>query len=251
MRELTASGHTDLLLGVLPLTGQLPARIADYEKAAKALGDPWLTLNAEREHALGEYTRGDLAGAEARLLRAVAECQVAKADYRCGQMEHLLAHIYKDEHRLVEAREHALAGLDQARRTQEWTLQADLLLVMGDMARFRNAFALTRAYLQEQSLRDRGCAAQRHVHESLASLHVFALRPQAARAELDKAPACEVPSFLNGAFVLADLARLDGRPDDVERVRDGLKKLDAAGWLRPGERVMATHIEGRAVSAAT
>ena len=247
VRELVASGHADLLLGVLPLAGGLPAHIDAYEKAAKALGDPWLTLNAERERALVEYTQGDLAGAEARLLRAVAECRGAKADFRCGQLEHLLAHIYKDEHRLVEAREHALAGLDWARRTQEWTLQADLLLVMGDLARFRNAFALTRAYLQEQALRDRGCAAQRHVHESLASLHVFALRAREARAELDKASACEVPFFLNGAFVLADLARLDPRPDDVERVRDGLKKLGAVGWLRPGERVMATHIEGRAV----
>ncbi|MCP3136197.1 CHAT domain-containing protein [Pyxidicoccus xibeiensis] len=248
VRELSATGNSDLLLGVLPLAGQLPARIAEYEQAAKTLGDPWLLLNGERERAMGEYTRGDLAGAEARLLRALAECQAAKADFRCAQVEHLLSHIYKDEHRLVEAREHAMAGLEWARRTQEWTLQADLLLVMGDMARFRNAFALTRAYLQEQALRDRGCAAQRHVHESLASLHVFALRPQAARAELERAPACELPLFLNGAFVLADLARLDSRPDDVERVRDGLKKLDAAGWLRPGERVMATHIEGRAVS---
>jgi tetratricopeptide (TPR) repeat protein len=247
VRELTASGNTDILLGVLPLAGGLPARIDAYAQAAQALGDPWLTLNAERERALAEYSRGDLAGAEARLLRAVAECRTVKADYRCAQLEHLLAHIYKDEHRLVEAREHALAGLQWARQGQEWVLQADLLLVMGDMARFRNAFALTRAYLQEQALRDRGCAAQRHVHESLASLHVFALRPDAARAELDKAPACEVPFFLNGAFVLADLARLAPRPDDVERVQDGLKKLDAAGWLRPGERVMATHIEGRAV----
>ena len=247
VRELAASEHSDLLLGVLPLTGGLPAHLPEYEKAAKAVGDPWFALNAEREAARAEYARGDLAGAEARLLRALPECRAAKADYRCGQMEHLLAHIYKDEHRLVEAREHALAGLQWARQTQEWTLQADLLLVMGDMARFRNAFALTRAYLQEQALRDRGCAAQRHVHESLASLHVFALRPEAARAELDKAPACEVPIFLNGAFVLADLARLAPRPDDVERVRDGLKKLDAAGWMRPGERVMATHIEGRAV----
>ncbi|MCY0998956.1 CHAT domain-containing protein [Myxococcus sp. MISCRS1] len=247
VKELSGSQHQDILLGVLPLAGGLPAHIDVYEKVARALGDSWLTLNAERERALAEYGKGDLAGAEARLLRAVAACEVAKADYRCGQLEHLLAHIYKDEHRLVEAREHALAGLGWARQTQEWTLQADLLLVLGDMARFRNAFALTRAYLGEQALRDRGCAADRHVHESLASLHVFALRPQAAREELEKAPVCDVPFFLNGAFVLADLARLDPKPGDVEKVREGLAKLDAAGWLRPGEKVMATHIQGRAV----
>ncbi|MCE9669137.1 CHAT domain-containing protein [Myxococcus stipitatus] len=247
VRELSGTEHQDLLLGVLPLSGGLPRHLDAYERAAAATGDAWLTLNAEREHALAEYGRGDLAGAEARLLSAISACGSAKADYRCGQLEHLLAHIYKDEHRLLEAREHALAGLQWARQTQEWTLQADLLLVLGDLARFRNAFALTRAYLGEQALRDRGCAASRHVHESLASLRVFALQPAQARAELDQAPACEVPFFLNGAFVLADLARLDPRPGDVERVRDGLRKLDAAGWLRPGEKVMATHIEGRAV----
>ncbi|WP_163863418.1 CHAT domain-containing protein [Myxococcus eversor] len=246
-KALAGTEHQDILLGVLPLAGGLPARLDTYEQAAKSLGDSWLTLNVERERALAEYARGDLAGAEARLLRAVAACGSAKADYRCGQLEHLLAHIYKDEHRLVESREHALAGLQWARQSQEWKLQADLLLVLGDLARFRNAFALTRAYLGEQALRDRSCAASRHVHESLASLHVFALQPQAARAELQKAPACEVPFFLNGAFVLADLARLDPKPGDAEQVRDGLKKLDAAGWLRPGERVMAAHIEGRAV----
>ncbi|MCP3100992.1 CHAT domain-containing protein [Myxococcus sp. K15C18031901] len=247
VRELSGTEHQDVLLGVLPLAGGLPKHLDAYERAAGALGDAWLTLNAEREHALAEYGRGDLAGAEARLLRAISTCGGARADYRCGQLEHLLAHIYKDEHRLLEAREHALAGLQWARQTQEWTLQADLLLVLGDLARFRNAFALTRAYLGEQALRDRGCAASRHVHESLASLRVFALQPGEARAELDQAPTCEVPLFLNGAFVLADLARLDPKPGDVERVRDGLRKLDAAGWLRPGEKVMATHIEGRAV----
>ncbi|NTX58165.1 CHAT domain-containing protein [Myxococcus sp. CA039A] len=246
-KEFAGSAHQDILLGLLPLAGGLPAHLDVYEQAAKSLGDAWLTLNVERERALAEYARGDLAGAEARLLRAVSACASAKADYRCGQLEHLLAHIYKDEHRLVESREHALAGLQWARQSQEWKLQADLLLVLGDLARFRNAFALTRAYLGEQALRDRSCSARRHVHESLASLHVFALQPKAAREELQKAPSCDVPFFLNGGLVLADLARLDPKPGDVEQVREGLKKLDAAGWLRPGEKVIATHIEGRAV----
>ncbi|NMO16512.1 CHAT domain-containing protein [Pyxidicoccus fallax] len=247
VRELEGSENQDLLLGVLPLMGVHPTRLDTYEKAAKALGDPWVLLNSERERALSEYRSGDLAGAEARLLRAVAECNRVKADVRCGQLEHLLAHIYKDEHRLVESREHVLAGFQWAQRTQEWELQTDLLRVMGDLARFRNAFALTRAYLGEQALRDRSCEAGHHVHESLAAMHIFALRPDAARAELAKVPTCEVPFFLNGAYVLADLARLAPRPDDVERVRDGLRKLREGGWLRPGEQVLATHIEGRAV----
>ncbi|WP_164017745.1 CHAT domain-containing protein [Pyxidicoccus trucidator] len=246
-RELAASEHSDILLGVLPLTGQLPARLPEYTKAAKAVGDPWLMLNAEREAARAEYARGDLAGAEARLLRALPECHAAKAAYRCGQMEYVLAHIYTEEHRLVEAREHAVAGLQVARQGQEWMQQSDLLMVLGNVARYRNAFALARAYLGEQAARDGRCAARRQVQEGLAAMQVFALHPKEAREELEHAPACDVPFFINGAFVQADLARLDPRPGDVEALRDGLRKLEASGLLRPGERVLATHVEGRAV----
>ncbi|WP_163997812.1 CHAT domain-containing protein [Pyxidicoccus caerfyrddinensis] len=247
VRELEASGNSDFLLAVLPLTGQLPARLPEYEKAAKALGDPWFTLNVEREAARAEFARGDLAGAEARLLRALPACRAAKADYRCGQMEYVLSHIYTEEHRLVEAREHAVAGLQLARQAQEWTQQSDLLMVLGNVARYRNAFALARAYLGEQAARDGRCAARRQVQEGLAAMQVFALRPKEAREELEHAPVCDVPFFINGALVQADLARLDPRPGDVEALRDGLRKLESSGLLRPGELALATHIEGRAV----
>ncbi|QSQ20661.1 CHAT domain-containing protein [Pyxidicoccus parkwayensis] len=247
VKELSASEHSDILLGVLPLTGQLPARLPEYTKVAKALNDPWLTLNAEREAARAEFARGDLAGAEARLLRALPECRAAKADYRCSQMEYVLGHIYAEEHRLVEAREHAVAGLQWARQAQEWTQQSDLLMVLGNVARYRNAFALARAYLGEQAARDGQCAARRQVQEGLAAMQVFAMHSKEARAELAKAPTCDVPFFLNGALVQADLVRLDPRPGDVEALRDGLRKLESSNTLRPGERVMATHIEGLAV----
>lgn len=247
VRELVASGNQDFLLAVLPLTGQLPARLADYQKAAKALGDPWFTLNAEREAARAEFARGDLAGAEARLLRALPECRALKADYRCGQLAYVLAHIYTEEHRLVEAREVAVAGLQQARQAQEWGQQSDLLMVLGNVARYRNAFALARAWLGEQARRDGRCPARRQVHEGLAAMQVFALKPKEAREELERAPTCDVPFYVNGAFVLADLARLDPRPGDVEALREGLRKLESSGVLRPGERVLTTHIEGRAV----
>lgn len=247
VRQLSGSEHSDLLLGVLPLTGQLPARLAEYTKAAKALGDPWFTLNAEREAARAEIARGDLAGAEARLLRAVPECRAAKADYRCGQLAYVLSHLYAEEHRLVEAREHALAGLRQARQAQEWVQQADLMVVMGNVARFRNAFALARAWSGEQALRDGRCFTVRQAHEGLAAMQVFALRPAEARAQLAKAPACDVPFYTSGAFVLADLVRLDPKPGDLEALRQGLRKLESTPELRPGERVMLTHIEGRAV----
>ncbi|HZI14666.1 MAG TPA: zf-HC2 domain-containing protein, partial [Myxococcus sp.] len=247
VRQLSGSEHSDILLGVLPLTGQLPARLAEYEKAAKAVGDAWFTLNAEREAARAEIARGDLAGAESRLLRAVAECRAVKADYRCGQLAYVLSFLYAEEHRLVEAREQALAGLRGARAAQEWVQQLDLMLVMGNVARFRNAFSLARAWLREHELRDGRCLLVRQSREGLAAMQVFALKPGEAREELARAPTCEVPFYLNGALVLADLSRLDPRPGDVETLRDGLAKLRASGTLRPGELAMADHIEGRAL----
>ncbi len=244
LEAVRKSGETDLLLGALPLLGQMAAGMGDYEKAARALGDPWFLVNAELEKGKLDLSRGRLPLAESRFRAALVSC-ARDADYRCAQIEQSLSELYIATHRLVEAREHALAGLQQARRLNEAALQGSFLVLLGTAARFHDAFALARAYLGEYALRQGDFApAKALLHESLATLHIFALKPAKARAELELAFKTGAPITLIGALVLADLARLDPKPDDLERLGQVLEAIRPR--LRPGELALAEHIDGRA-----
>ncbi|HLL81148.1 MAG TPA: tetratricopeptide repeat protein, partial [Longimicrobium sp.] len=244
LEAVRRSGETDLLLGALPLLGQLGVALGDYEKAAKALGDPWFTVNVELEKGKADFYRGQVAEAESRLRAALTAC-AREADYRCAQVEQTIGDLFLVTHRLVEAREHALAGLQQARRLNEPVLQGNFLLLLGNTARFHDAFALARAYLGEYALRQGDFPpAKATLHEALATLHIFGLRPEKARAELERAFQTGAPISIVGAFVLADLARLDPRPDDLERLDKVLEGLKPR--LRPGELPLVEHLSGRA-----
>lgn len=246
VRQLQATGEQDILLGALPLLNMLPARVDLYEATARAVGDPWFLMNAQLQRARAQMAASELGQMEATLRAAVPACEQQKLDYRCAELELLLAELYTIEHRLSEARKHAHQGLAWARQVNDAALEVRGLQNLGQISRFQKGFALTRAYLQESALREPDyCPTQVHVHETLATVRMFELRTADARAELEGMPRCGTEPTLFSAYVLAELARIDPKPGDVEKVLALLDKLRAAGTLRVGTKLMAEHLEGR------
>ena len=246
VRQLQASGEQDILLGALPLLGMLPARVDLYEPAARAVADPWFLMSMEVQRAKAQLAASELSRMEATLTGALPSCEQQKLDARCAELEQVLAELYTAEHRLPEAHEHALRGMSWARQGNDSGQEVRLMQVLGQVARFRDGFALTRAYLQESALREpEYCATQVLVHETLANMRMFELRTAEARAELQGMPECGSPRTLLSAFVLTDLARIDPKPGDQERVLKLLDTLRASGTLRAGTKLIADHLEGR------
>ncbi|ATB43251.1 hypothetical protein CYFUS_008731 [Cystobacter fuscus] len=153
IRNIQAAGETDLLLGALPLLGLLPARLDEYTRAARELGDPWFLMDVELRRAEAQFAQTRLGEAEATVLTALPECERQGLDARCGELESFLTHLYTVQHRLVEAREHALHGRQRARATNNMELETRFLQHLSDISRDRGAFALARAYSNEAASR--------------------------------------------------------------------------------------------------
>jgi len=246
VRQLQAAGEQDILLGALPLLNMLPARVELYEATARAVGDPWFVMNAQLQRARAQLAASELGQVEATLRAAVSPCEQQRLDYRCAELEQMLAELYTAEHRLSEARQHARQGLAWAKQVNDAGIEVRLLQNLGQIARFQKGFTLSRAYTREAALREpEYCPAQIHAHESLAIVRMFELRTADAREELETLPRCGAEPTLVSAFVLADLARIDPKPGDVEKVLAMLDRLRAPGTLRAGVKLMADHLEGR------
>lgn len=246
VKQAMSTGNPDVLLA-LPAAGLLPQYLDAYEAAARAVGDPWFTSNAQLVRAQAAFTAGQLLLAEQLALDGLATSAREGADVRAVRARGLLGDLYLEEHRLEEARAQASAGLQLAGQLNDSRGRAQFLRQLGDVARYRHAPALTRAYLEERALQPpRDCRAETYLHESLATLEWFAFRWPAARAQMDQLPECQPPMYGTGAFVLADLARVEGRPEDLKRVQSALAALRASGQT-PGQLAVLQHIEGVAL----
>lgn len=231
LRALRAAGEQDILLGALALLGRLPAELDAYAKAAGAVGDPWFVVNSELKQAQARLDAGEMGRAEALLLKSLPGCEQQRLDARCGEQESMLTYIYSAQHRLVEARRHALRGLERARSSNDLEEETQFLQHLGQIARFRDAFALARAYLRETALRQPDiCSTQVFMRETLAMLRVSELRFDDARRELEQVPDCGAPRSALSALVQASLARVSPKPDDLEKV----KALAESARMQPG-----------------
>jgi hypothetical protein len=247
LRELQSAGEHDILLGALALLERLPEQLALYESAARAVGDPWFTLNVELQRARAWMASSDMARAETALRTALESCERQRLDARCGDLEALLTRLYLLQQRLVEARTHALSGLARARRLLDNEQERKFIDYLGNIASYRDALTLARAYSREGALRQPGrCATQVGLHETLADLYMRELRAAEARAELDQVPDCGAPRGILSAYVLADLARQAPQPGDAERLERLVAERRAVSGVRPAARLQEDYIEGRA-----
>ncbi|WPB79968.1 CHAT domain-containing protein [Archangium violaceum] len=246
LRGLEAAGELDILLGALPLLNRLPAQLDVYAAAARSVGDPWFDSSTELQRAQAQVAASRLAQAEQILLEALPACERLRLGSRCGELEGLLTYIYRVQHRLVEAREHALRGLERARRLNDADQETRFIQDLGSIEYFRDASALARAWLQESALRQPDyCRTQVYVAETLAQLRLAEMRPAQARAELERVPSCGAPRSMLSVYTLMELARREPRPGDVEKAERWLAELRAQPGQRPGQRLVADHVEGR------
>jgi len=251
LARLRAAGEEDLLLGALYLTGRHVQRLDEWSALARRTGEPWFTLFADTEVAREEFRSGKISQAQVRLTAALARCGQTSLRYRCARIEELLAEVYAAAHQPVPARDHALSALKQAQADNEVELETQCLQVLGEVARARNSFALTEAYLLETAKRQPGyCPAQGFAREQLATLRLFQMKPAEARQELDAVTGCASSPFsLVGALAVAELARMDGRPEDVARLEALLGTLRAEGRLSSGQALVARYAEGLALAS--
>lgn len=249
LRALRGAPHEELLrLGTLVLTGQVGARLEEFESLARAVGDPWFEVLVLQERARAQATAGRSVETRRTWEEAERLCRQSGVSYRCLALELELAALFLERVSLDEAWTHARRGYERALQQGEWEKERQFLQQLAQVARFRHDEPLARAYLQEVLERVEGDArwaavVRGLVHEELAALELDGLRFAPARQELDAALATGQPLSLNGVAVLADVARREPSPGDEPAV---LRALEATGG-GPGLRALGTHLLGRLV----
>ncbi|NBD14071.1 CHAT domain-containing protein [Corallococcus silvisoli] len=235
----------DLLLGALLRAPSVARTQEELHALMHGERDPWILSRLAQEGARLD----DLAGQESqggdRLREALEECRARKLHLRCVDLLVRLSQRATASNRLVEAEESARAAWQEAAALGEWDREGTALVMLANATRFQVRVALARAYLAESLARQPDdCIARTQVHRNLASLALMRFRPREARQEMEEALACGQTPGLQGAWILADLARLDPRPSDEARLKAELARVTP---LREnaGRRVLATLILGR------
>jgi len=247
--RIGSSTETDMLLGALALTFRTATDLDRYEQEATATSDPFFLRQVALERARQARARGDSTAAERLAARALQGCAGGAADQRCLSIHQWLTQLYKEQHRLVEAQEHAQAALDLATSQLQLLSVDESLLQLGDIARLRGAAGRTRAFLEERVLRfpDGPYApdARLDLHETLAVLRIARFDPAGARAELREA-ARAAPLRRVGAYTLSDIIRQAPEPADRKWLGEVLAALRAKK-LTDAELALMDHVEGRAL----
>jgi len=241
--ELRRAGELDLLVAATVLTERMRAHLPELQRTTHELGDPWYEVLAAGEHAQAAIAAGELSTGETRLVDAVQRCLAAHVEYRCVLLEVDLVKLLHQLERTAEAGRVAREALALSRRHAVRS-ERTILFLLADVARFRNAFWLMRAYLREFELRDpANCVGRRYVHELLATERSFALDADGARRELGTAPRCDQPITLARADLLADLERLGAPLPEAQTL---VADLTAAEPKRtPGQRAQSEVVAGR------
>jgi hypothetical protein len=245
LAALLASREDDILQGALLSMRATARHQARYEAIAAASGDPWFELLAAQERARASIASGRWTQASRTLLDALRDCTGRRGlEYRCIFLERELSSLYIQLNQLDAARTHAELGWRQARATNEWALERDLLANLAQIAQFVKDAPLARALFEELLERDGSePPIARRVHQNLADIALHELQVDVARREIDAALATGLPLSLSGTFVLADISRMKRGPEDEAHLTRSLEALTPK--LRPGERPLVTHVLGR------
>jgi CHAT domain-containing protein len=246
--QLRASAQNDLVLGAIPRSG-LPGLRDEYIARARAAGDPYFTELAEGAEAEAQIIAGNPLGAELVLRRAVTDCASRDVELRCSNLHLALVRLYVTMHRPVDARIAARAGLERSRRLGLYWDERMFFDHLAEVARFDGQDALMRAYLREATLRADECGQIRYALETQAMASLEQLGFAQARRDLTAAPTCNEPPSLERARILAELARIDGTPEETAALRAGLSQTRTQLDMSAGQLAYVDAIEGRLLAA--
>ena len=266
LAQLAAAGLDDIRMGAMVFAGRVAAQLDDYRKLAAATGDPWFALIAENEAARGEIARGQHAAAERRLREAIALARRERMAYRAVRLETDLVALYNLDSQLRQAAEVAADAYQEAIAAREWVLEMGALNDLAATHHNRYAYGLARAYLTELAERAEAglatgadayasidCARRVYIHESLANLSMLQFDPERARAELARAPKCQLdPSnpdhaglLLRSALIRSELYGAGHRAEDARLARDSLAQLrDLPDTVVAGKDAFLAYVEG-------
>lgn len=261
LAALRAAGQDDLLYGAMVRVFRPqvpPAELPELRRLTGALHDPWFELLTVEQTAKAALAGGDLAGAEAVVLPALAGCERRSIDYRCALLEQVLGGIYLGSLRLPDTRRVVASGWQRARRTGEWYLELGFLQLLAGLESLQDDAAgstlpLVRTYAAEPVRREPArCDLAVWRREALALALVSRDDLAAARRELAEADATEgacppaepsVAMLEVKAHVLRDSDGVTAH--EVAELRAQIEALRAASGPAATTRAALDQIEGR------
>lgn len=240
----TASGDViDIVMGAMVQLDAVADHLAEFREMAKQNGDPWFEILQAQVGAAADQRRNDWLGAEEQLKAAEKLCNPAFT-YQCLVVAHDLGMLYQTLHRVPDAIAVVNAAIGRARSAGEWAKARQLLTRLADIERFHASTATARAYASEVLLMADACDYQSVANRVLTGAALLDGNGRSARYHFEAAQRCS-EHLLTRANYLADIGRLDPRPDDLARLQGWLGTLRAGGKLTPAERAFADEIEGR------
>ena len=270
LAALRAAHADDLLIGALiklaPDGTVAKSELGEFARLTAASPDPWMRLLGIQQRADVAIADGDLLGAITTLSEARATCAGPSPNYRCINIERLLAHTYVSWQRMPEAHALLVDAWSRARSDSDWTSQMTLLSEFAALANAADdatggGLSLARAYTTELRLRGPDEARRSVDANSLcdndawgrnivATILINQLQTDAAKHELELAPRCPASSPViaaNRLFARAHIVRAGNDVAEIDALRADVDKLRATPDLSPGLRAYLDHIEGRAV----
>ncbi|MDC0709613.1 CHAT domain-containing protein [Stigmatella sp. ncwal1] len=244
LKQILASEEEDLIVGALVQTGAIARNFEFFAQKSALLKDPWFQLTVAQEHAAVDRLAGMQVRATRTLRDALPLCQGMGLEYRCLSLKIELSTLLIKHHEFKDARRYAEEAWQEARASNEWSLEQSALWNLGRIARLVNDTALSLAYFEEylEQFEDQA-DAKRRIHENLASVAFQKLHVDEARREIDAALAAGDPLSPSGAFTLAEIGRLKRAPEDEAHLKSALERGSAK--RSPGERAVDTHVLGR------
>lgn len=248
----------DIVMGAMHQQRVVADHVDAYRRMAKQTDDPWFRLILGNAQAQVAARAGNLGEAEARLRESQPLCSSETApalSSQCLNIASDLADLYVNQHRLPEAVNVVRDGMELARGTGEWGQLQVLLWCLAEAARYDSSLESSRAYASEilwmarkpgaaTDEPDEPSAMTREAHMILANLAIRDLNGSVARRELELALRDATPDLWM-ANALADIGRLDPRPDDLPRLQKWLTALRSQGAPSPTQRILFDAIEGR------
>lgn len=161
--------------------------------------------------------------AERELSSAIAACGRAKLARNELRAETVRANVVFFSRDLVRAADLAAKARARAKKLPDLRLEVAALEVLFHVAGYRHDRASMRAYGRELIAADPRPERVRALSEELANEAIFSVDFAGARRELAAAEHAGGTLSLVGAFVLADLYRLEGRAEDRARVEAAIE----------------------------
>ncbi len=187
---------------------------------------------------------------------AARQCAGGAPAYRCLGVQLAQADLELARYRPAQARAHALAALREATAQAEWPQRRQALYRIGEAERYRDGFAIARAYYREYALADGTCEAQVDAAVVDAEMLFDQHRVAAARAAALARPACPRIAPLIEATLAVDLQRagapIQDRAATLAMIDAAQAALAAADPTRPFYDYLRARAElGVAPDAAT